>query len=208
MEKQQKYELKNLPDRLLLEKVLSEFFPATKVKEACALIFSKINVISQLRYGEDLVLAPDVTKSLDLLCEFAKRYNKRPPLELGQVTSSKVIGEYMRSKLGKSKQEILLGVYLDTKNQILAQKKVFVGTLNETTVHPREILKLALKYSAARFIIVHNHPSGFVEPSANDIALTKRLKQCGELLGISLLDHIIVGSDAYLSMQEEKILFE
>ena len=145
-------------------------------------------------------------QGLRMLCEFAKRYNKCPDLPLGVVCSSKVIGEYMIEKLSGVKQEMLIGVYLDTKNQLLAEKKIFVGTLDSATVHPREIFKYAFSYSTARFIVVHNHPSGQVSPSANDLAVTKRLATSGELLGITLLDHIIVGKDAYFSFRENKIL--
>ncbi|MCR1901209.1 JAB domain-containing protein [Ligilactobacillus apodemi] len=73
-------------------------------------------------------------------------------------------------------------------------------------MHPREIFKHAFSYSTARFIVVHNHPSGQVSPSANDLAVTKRLATSGELLGITLLDHIIVGKDAYFSFRENEIL--
>lgn len=171
--------------------------------------FAQADSLAQFQYfgvtdWTKLTIDTKLQDYLLLLCEFAKRYALKPPLELGQICSSKVIGEYMSAKLALRKQEVLWGVYLDTKNQILAQEEIFVGTLNEATVHPREILKLALKYSAARFIVVHNHPSGQVTPSPNDIALTRRLQACGELLGIALLDHIIVGEHTYLSMREEK----
>ena len=108
--------------------------------------------------------------------------------------------------LGDEKQESLVCFFLDTKNQVLEQKKIFKGTLNSATVHPREIFKEALRLSTARIIVVHNHPSGDTTPSENDLSLTKRLEECGHLLGIELLDHIIVGNSSYLSMREENII--
>lgn len=139
------------------------------------------------------------------LCELSERLNKRPRFTLGKIYTSQEIGETMSLELGMHLQEILTVILLDTKNQIIA-KNIFKGTLDTATVHPREIFRFALQYSAARIMIVHNHPSGDTTPSKNDLQLTKRIEECGNLVGIGLLDHIIVGSESYLSMREEKIL--
>lgn len=160
-------------------------------------------------YKQDLVkLTTNGTKQAQLLAlaEFTRRYQSYAQLTLGQFCSSKLLGEYLVKRFGLQKQEKLWGIYLDTKNQLIAIEELFVGTLNAATVHPREVLGTALKYTAARFIVAHNHPSGQLEPSPNDLALTKRLKVCGEILGIPLLDHIIIGKDTYLSFSEAKIL--
>lgn len=160
-------------------------------------------------YKQDLVKSTlNETKQAQLLAlaEFTRRYQSYARLTFGQFCSSKILGDYLVKRFGLQKQEKLWGIYLDTKNQLIAVEELFVGTLNAATVHPREVLGTALKYAAARFIVAHNHPSGQLEPSPNDIALTKRLKVCGEILGIPLLDHIIIGKDAYLSFSEAKIL--
>lgn len=142
----------------------------------------------------------------NLLCEFAERLAKRPKLILGQVTGSNQLGEQLVAEFGLYQQEVLIVILLDTKNQVLARKILFKGTLDAATVHPREIFNYALHYPTARIIVAHNHPSGDPHPSPNDLHLTKRLQQCGQLLGIALLDHLIVGSVQYLSLREQKLL--
>ena len=155
----------------------------------------------------ELLLGNDEQSLLmEAICEFSKRMKCQFKLPLGQFCSSSVVGKYMIDVLGDEKQEALVCFFLDTKNQVLEQKKIFKGTLNSATVHPREIFKEALRLSTARIIVVHNHPSGDTTPSENDLSLTKRLEECGHLLGIELLDHIIVGNSSYLSMREENII--
>ncbi len=109
-------------------------------------------------------------------------------------------------------QEHFIVLCLDVKNKIIAVKTVFVGSLNRSVVHPREVFNFAILSSSASIIVAHNHPSGNVLPSQSDIDVTSRLKDAGELLGIELLDHLIIGNsyDAnnvnYLSMREEKYI--
>jgi len=93
-------------------------------------------------------------------------------------------------------------IILNTKNHVLGVELVSVGSLNSTVVHPREVFKTPLKRSAAAVILVHNHPSGDPTPSQEDIDLTRRLAEAGKVLGISVLDHIIVGDNRYVSLKE------
>lgn len=95
---------------------------------------------------------------------------------------------------------IVLG--LSTKNQVLLQETVSIGTLNSSVVHPRECFKPLVQFSCAGTLLVHNHPSGIPEPSAEDIGITKRLVEAGELLGIHVLDHLIIGRGTFLSFKE------
>ena len=95
---------------------------------------------------------------------------------------------------------------LDSKHQVIATPVVSVGTLNASMVHPREIFKECIRRSAAAVIAVHNHPSGDPSPSSEDIQVTKRLFQAGEILGIDLLDHIIIGDNRFVSMKEAGFL--
>uniref|UniRef100_UPI000E341953 RadC family protein n=2 Tax=Aeribacillus TaxID=1055323 RepID=UPI000E341953 len=98
------------------------------------------------------------------------------------------------------------GLYLNTKNQVLHKQTIFIGSLNTSIVHPREVFKEALKCSAASFICIHNHPSGDPSPSKEDIEVTRRLSECGKLIGIELLDHIIIGERKYVSLKEKGYL--
>ena len=97
-------------------------------------------------------------------------------------------------------------VFLGTKNQILKDKTIFIGSLDRTIVHPREIYKEAVKLNASKIICVHNHPSGDVTPSPNDITATQAISEAGRTVGIPLLDHLIVGNNAYLSFREQGLL--
>lgn len=109
------------------------------------------------------------------------------------------------SFLMQETKEYFLALHLDGKNRILCVDIVSIGSLNQSIVHPREVFKTALMSSAAALILIHQHPTGDPKPSSEDIAITRRLKESGELLGIKVLDHIIIGTD-YLSMMEEGLL--
>ncbi len=100
-------------------------------------------------------------------------------------------------------QEHFVCLYLNTKNQVLHQQTVFIGSLNASIVHPREVFKEAFRRSAASFICIHNHPSGDPAPSREDIDVTKRLSECGKLIGIELLDHLIIGDQKFISLKEK-----
>lgn len=141
-----------------------------------------------------------------VMLEFMKRGSQVPSLILGQVSSSKVIGKYLAEKFKFERQEILYGIFLDVKNQIVYEKEIFRGTLDSATVHPREIFRIAIQYASARIIIAHNHPSGCTEPSKNDRILTGRMIKCGEIIGIEFLDHLIIGNKGYYSFRESNFI--
>lgn len=99
-------------------------------------------------------------------------------------------------------KEVFLTLHLDGKNRIIALDMVSIGSLNQSIVHPREVFKSACLSNAAAVILIHQHPTGDPTPSREDISITNRLKESGDLLGIKVLDHIIVGEDAYHSFVE------
>ncbi len=104
------------------------------------------------------------------------------------------------------KKEHFIVLYLDTKNQEIKKHIVSIGTLNFSVVHPREVFEEAVKNLAAGIIVSHNHPSGCVNPSQEDIKLTKRLAEAGRILGIELLDHVIVSNEGYFSFKENSLI--
>jgi len=122
--------------------------------------------------------------------------------EMIQISSPKAVYELLKYDLRDLKQEVLVVLYLDLKTNLIAKKEVFRGSLNQSLVHPREIFKYAVKYSAYQIILVHNHPSGDPTPSNQDIQLTKAVKKAGEMMQIHLLDHIIIGYQSYQSISE------
>ena len=109
----------------------------------------------------------------------------------------------VRSRLKGKKKEYFLALLLDTRNQLIKVSEISVGSLDSNIVHPREVFKEAISASAASVIFVHNHPSGDPTASEDDIKLTKRLAQTGEIVGIDVLDHVIIGDKKYLSLKRE-----
>lgn len=120
-------------------------------------------------------------------------------------TSSKEVGTYLADKLAGRKQEEFWALYLDNSNRIIAEKKLFQGTLDRSVAHPREIFRWAVIYGCSGIFVVHNHPSGKLLPSNSDFKLTRELKQASDLMKIDFLDHFIVGKGHYLSMKENEL---
>ncbi len=106
----------------------------------------------------------------------------------------------------ESKKENFLAFYLDTQNRFIERQIISIGTLNASLVHPREVFEPAIVLHSASIIIAHNHPSGELEPSKEDMEVTKRLKEAGFLLGIEIVDHIILTKNGYFSFEEKKLL--
>lgn len=109
------------------------------------------------------------------------------------------------SHLRQESREVFATVHLDSKNRILCIETISIGSLNASIVHPRETFKAALLSSAAALVLVHNHPSGDPAPSREDLEITQRLKEAGNILGIRILDHVIIG-DSYLSFADRGLL--
>jgi len=122
------------------------------------------------------------------------------------VREAKDIAKLLIPEMSSLKQEHFKGIYLDSRKKIIRTETLFVGSLNESVVHPREIFQIALEENAAALILVHNHPSGDSTPSSFDIEMTKELVKAGEILGISVLDHIIIGDGRYFSLREKGMI--
>jgi DNA repair protein RadC len=134
------------------------------------------------------------------LFEFNKRFmipknNNKP------IKCAKDVYEYIYPKLVNLDKEHFIVLHLDTKNRIIKEETVSIGTLNSSIIHPREVFKSAIKESANSVILVHNHPSGETEPSIEDKEITDKLFNAGELLSIKVLDHIIIGNEGFYSFK-------
>lgn len=123
-----------------------------------------------------------------------------------KVSSPKDISELLINEMSNLNQEVLKLILLNTKNIVIGVKDIFKGSLNSSIVHPREIFREAVQRGSANIIICHNHPSGDPTPSREDINITIRIKECGNLMGIMLLDHIIIGNNQYISLKEKGII--
>ncbi|MEE9591112.1 MAG: DNA repair protein RadC [Thermodesulfobacteriota bacterium] len=138
--------------------------------------------------------------------EIAKRYNSSP-FSPGEVfKSSRTVYEHFHENMRVKKKETFIAVLLDGKNRKIREVCISEGCLTSSIVHPREVFNPVIKDSAASVIFVHNHPSGDPTPSREDMDITKRLKEIGELLGVKVLDHIIIGDGRYMSFADEGVL--
>ena len=116
------------------------------------------------------------------------------------------IYKYYMESLRYQYKEIFKVVLLNTKNEIITDVDISMGTLNSSLVHPREVFREAIRRSSNKIILLHNHPSGNAEPSKEDKSVTNRLKECGELIGIEVIDHIIIGDGIYFSFKENTLI--
>lgn len=145
----------------------------------------------------------------------AKALQLRAGIELGRrITKSRLgdvitvrkpqdAAEYVMEELRYLKKEHFICLFLNTKNHIIARETLSMGTLNASLVHPREVFRAAIKCNSASIICAHNHPSGDPSPSPEDISLTKRLAEAGQLVGIEVLDHLVIGDGRYVSLKEQ-----
>jgi len=136
--------------------------------------------------------------------ELANRLEGYPEAEEKSIvkTPDDAVG-LVRARLKGKKKEHFVALLLDTRNQLIKTAEISIGSLDSSIVHPREVFKEAIAASAASVIFVHNHPSGDPTASEEDIKLTKRLAEAGEIVGIDVLDHIIVGGKKFLSLKRE-----
>lgn len=134
--------------------------------------------------------------------ELAKRLAQKEYDSRFTIRSPEDAAKLLIPEMCSLQQEHFVTLFLNTKNQVIHKQTIFIGSLNASIVHPREIFKEAVKRSAACIICAHNHPSGVTTPSQEDIDVTARLQQVGEIIGIELVDHLIIGDHSFLSLKE------
>jgi DNA repair protein RadC len=138
--------------------------------------------------------------------EIARRALRENISRGSALSSPQAVRDYLRLKLQDRPHEVFLCVFLDAQNRVLAVEEMFRGTLTQTSVYPREVVKRALAHNAAALIFAHNHPSGIAEPSRSDEALTNALKQALALVDVKVLDHFVIGAGAAMSFAERGLL--
>lgn len=141
-----------------------------------------------------------------LLIERARRLLSTAVRRGRMLTSPDEVRDFLLFTLALREQEVFGVLLLDNRNRVLLWRELFYGTLNQTAVYPREVVKLALQHNAAAVILVHNHPSGHPDASEADIALTRRLKQALALIDVRIPDHFIVAGDHTVSMADRGLL--
>nr|WP_029191197.1 DNA repair protein RadC [Ornithinibacillus scapharcae] len=138
--------------------------------------------------------------------EIGKRLSQYKPAERYVIRSPEDGADYLMEELRNLNQEHFVVIFLNTKNQIIHRQTIFIGSLNASIVHPREVYREAVKRSAASIIVAHNHPSGDPTPSQEDIHVTRRLAESGKMIGIELLDHLVIGDRKFVSLKEKGYL--
>ncbi|GGE18556.1 UPF0758 protein YsxA [Marinithermofilum abyssi] len=156
---------------------------------------------------EDLVKIRGVgpAKAVQVLAgmELGRRIARAIPEERKAIRSPLDAAEWVMEEMRYLTQEHFVCLFLNTKNRVIDKQCIYVGGLNSSVVHPREIFREAIRRSSAGIICVHNHPSGDPTPSREDIRVTQRLYEAGRIVGVELLDHIIVGDDCFVSLKEK-----
>ena len=137
------------------------------------------------------------------VCEIARRMARGKKLYGIKITSPEDVVTYYTAQLKYEQRECLLLLILDSKNRVLSEELISIGTINTSMADPREIFLSALRKNGVSIILLHNHPSGDPTPSKEDIITTRRILEAGKLIGISLNDHIIIGQNSYISLRAE-----
>lgn len=142
------------------------------------------------------------------IIELSKRLNNLNNLKNNKLifNNSRIIYESIKKEVENLTQENLYVLYLDSKLKLIKKELLYKGTINQVLIHPRDIFKYAVKYSAVKIILIHNHPSGDPSPSNNDIILTNNIYECSKIMQIELLDHVIIGFNKYYSFKDNNKL--
>ncbi|MBR0574086.1 DNA repair protein RadC [Pasteurella atlantica] len=186
--------IKGLPVMQLSENVLNKFGSLRGLLTANLTEFCEIKGLGQTQFIQ-----------LQATKEMTKRYLNQK-IKFTEVISEPYLAVmYFQSELEESEREIFMVIFLDNQHQVIKAEKMFYGTINQASVHPREIIKEALKCNSAAIIVAHNHPSGNCTPSESDRILTNKIEMACELVDIRFLDHIIIGKGSYFSFEEEKL---
>ena len=202
------YGSENLSNEELISIILKTGMKGYSVKEVSLKLLEYLGDISKLKdIGLSSLTNIDgigKVKAIELKAaiELGRRVYESNHEKKIKLNNALTIFDYFKNILGDKKQEYFYAVYLDTKGNYLGKKCLFIGTINNSVVHPREIFKEAYLLSANGIICIHNHPSGDVTPSKEDILLTLRIKEIGMIHGINLLDHVIIGNNSYYSFYD------
>ena len=209
-----KYGIQNLSDAEILAIVLRTGTRGKKGQKGENAIEMADRLIQQ--YGLDKLsecslkelqeingIGPAKSMQIQTLFEFNKRHNmaKKP---IKKITCAKDVFDYFHERLKDEKQEHFYILMLNSQNNIIGDQLISKGILDTSIIHPREVFKPAIKNSASKIILIHNHPSGNPNPSQEDLDITEKIIKAGEEISIKVLDHIIIGKEKFWSWKENK----
>jgi DNA repair protein RadC len=170
-----------------------------------AIPFEKLPHLTPNEFRNISGIGPAKTCALLASIELGKRLFQNKKVAISQLLNPKDVFDSLKD-ITQSKKEHFVVFFLDSRNQQIHREIISVGTINASLVHPREVFEPAVKYLSVQVILAHNHPSGDLEPSEEDLTVNKRLVEAGKLLGIEVLDHIIVTKDSFISFKEKGLM--
>lgn len=147
-------------------------------------------------------IGPAKALQLQASIELGRRVARSLLPDTVKITCPQDAADLLMEELRHLREEHFVCLFLNTKNHVIGRQTLSIGSLSASIVHPREVFRAAIRRSSASILCAHNHPSGDPTPSPEDIALTRRLAEAGELLGIELLDHLVIGDNRYMSLKE------
>lgn len=191
-------------DRDLLERLFNQL-PCQNLNDVLCLLESE-----QIESFQDLIdyatgpaCPMDLAMTIEAVMDRLRKINLHRDVSM---SSSTEVGNYMADKLSGQKQEQFWAFYFDTRMNLIGEKMLFQGSLSRSLVHPRDVFRYGVIYGCAGIIVVHNHPSGNLNPSEQDLETTTKLTQAGNMMSIPVFDHIIVGGNNYYSLREHDLM--
>ncbi len=151
-------------------------------------------------------IGPAKAAEMQAVFEIARRFQDQPLRAGRRYSHPQEVYQHFRGRLADRKRELFIVLLLDSKNRLLREVQISEGSLTASIVHPREVFAAVVRESAAALLLVHNHPSGDPTPSREDREITTRLKEAGELMGVRVLDHIVIGAEGYVSFADRGLL--
>lgn len=175
----------------LAKEMLQHFDSLYGLLSADYMEFSHVQGIGVAKYAQ-----------LKGIAELARRYYNVRVIEERALLSPELTREFLQSQLAEEEREIFLVIFMDAQHRVIKHSKLFSGTLSHVEVHPREIVREAIKMNASAVILAHNHPSGCAEPSKADKLITERVVKCCQFMDIRVIDHLVIGRGEYVSFAE------
>ena len=175
----------------LAKEILKNFGSLYGLLSADYMDFSQVQGIGVAKYAQ-----------LKGIAELAKRYYNVRVMEERSLLSPEMAREFLQSQFSQEEREIFLVIFLDAQHRVIKHSTLFSGTLSHVEVHPREIVREAIKMNASALILAHNHPSGCAEPSKADKLITERVVKCCQFMDVRVLDHLVIGRGEYVSFAE------
>lgn len=155
---------------------------------------------------QKLGLTKTQAEKLNAVFELSRRLETFESKRLNKITSPKDVYNLLFPYYRGQKKEIIRALYLDTKNHVIKNEIISIGSLNASVLHPREVFKTAIDLNSASIILVHNHPSGDPSPSREDVIITEKIKEASKVIGIDFLDHVIIGDAKFKSLKDESLI--